>query len=231
MKTRISFISLFILLVPFVIKSQVTDNVSKFLYENDSIIKRFVKVLPSSWTFSASDSTIIISKNDSVIIAARKLLHFAGGKGKGIALPLDTILKYGHKGKSEIIYKYEPRWTDEQKLSAQSNNNEISQQIDALPGKYGITYLLDKSKSSDRNNVYTGHNANEIQLVKKFETEKNQLLSKMIALPTNNTVKYSFFFKSISGYNDNNNLVYPLEAYQQFYDLRSLFNQLTEPAY
>jgi hypothetical protein len=226
MKTKISFISILILLAPVLLKSQVTDTMKKFSYADDSILKRFVNALPSIWSFSADDSTIIISRKDSVIITDRKLLHFIGGKGS--VLQMDSILKYGHKGKTEMVYRYEPRWTEEQKLSANSTNNEINQQLAGLPAKYGISYLLDKSKSTNQNDIYTGHTAKEIQLVKQFESEKSQLLAKIIALPTNNTDKYSLFLKSIKGVNNSYYYVYPIEAYQQYYDIYALFNQLTE---
>ncbi|MGD0709848.1 MAG: hypothetical protein ABR968_01570 [Bacteroidales bacterium] len=226
MKTKISFVSILVLMVPFLIKSQVTDSMKKFSYADDSILKRFVNTLPKSWTFTATDSTIIISRNDSVIIAKRKLIHFTSRKGPN--LPVDSIKKYGHKGKTELIYRYEPRWTEEQKLRAISNNDEIIQQLANLPDKYGIANLLDKTKSTKLNNVYTGHTDKEIQMVRQFEIEKNYLLSKMETLPTNISDKYSFFFKSSTGVNDNINIVYPIEAYQQFFDILALFNELTE---
>src|ERR1035438_5130940 len=131
MKTKISFLSLLLFLSPTLLQSQVSDTVKRFVYNDDLILKKIVNALPAGWTFKSNDTTFIISRIDSVIISDRKSLHIIGGQ----KMPMDSIVKYGHKGKSELIYRHEPRWTEEQKMNAKSNNIEINQQLSNLPVK------------------------------------------------------------------------------------------------
>jgi hypothetical protein len=217
--------TIIIILIAFIssaLNAQSTD--TSFNYNDDYILRKIIPALPMGWTFSQQKGEFIIDRTDSVTIVDKRILKIPNYQ----KVQDDTILKYGHKAKSVIIYKYDNRWTIEKTLSANTNNIEIYQQLNKLPDKYGITDLLDKSKSSRGNNVYTGNTEKEKQLIKQFEAEKNELLSKLILMPYYNTEKYSLFLKSTYGCIDDFYSVYPSKASLELYQILALFSELTE---
>ena len=220
MKTFIFILS--IVFFPFSQKAQNID--TTFNYQDDYILNKIIPVLPHGWTFKAQNNQFIISRNDSVVSALRKSLSFT----IDYKISKDSILKYGQNVVSEIIYKYEHRWTFEQTTSANSNNIQINQSIKKLPEKYGITNLLDKSISTRFNSVFTGNTEKEKQLIYQYEKEKNELMSKLIKMPNYHTEKYSLFLYIMSGCNDDNYCIYPEKASQELYDILTLFMELSE---
>ena len=211
-----------VILFPLSQKAQNVDTI--FNYHDDYILNKIIPVLPKGWTFNEKDNKFIITRSDSVYVADRKkIANILDTK-----LKFDTIIKYGHKVPCEIIYNYEPKWSFEQTTKASSNNIQINQQIKKLPEKYNIAYLLDKSKSTRFNSVYTGKTEKEKQLIEQYEKEKNELTSKLIKMPNYHTEKYSLFLEVMSGCNDNENYVYPDKASLELYDILTLFMELCE---
>jgi len=204
------------------IRAQQSD--SSFNYENDYILKKIVQVLPKGWSFYENNGKLIIEKNDSVTILDKKVLHIPYNHKPSD----DTILKYGERTKSQIIYKFEPRWSFEQTVSANSNNIPIYKEISNLPEKYKITGLIDKSQSTRVKKVYTGNTKEEKNRILQYEKEKDSLTSKIVLQPNYNTEKYSLFLLSVKGGDYENFSMYPKEALIQLYDILNLFNELTE---
>lgn len=197
---------------------------STFNFKDDYIFRKLIPALPQNWKFYEMDSQFFIERTDSVTIVDKRSLNIPNNQ----KIPDDTILKYGSKIKSIIIYKYEKRWPYEQILAAKSNNIQIYQQLKKLPEKYKISNFIDKSKSNKFNIVYTGSNEKETQLIEQYEKEKNDLEFRLITLPNYHTEKYSLFLKSIIGCNDENYSVIPSAASLQLYDILTLFRELTE---
>jgi len=220
MKTQI--IILYLIACSFTLKAQNTD--SAFCYQDDYILIKLIPLLPQGWTFLEKDNEFIIQRNDSVYIVDRKNLKINRGEN----LKDDTIIKYGTKTQSKIIFKYENRWSYEQNIIANSNNMIIYEQLKKLPEKYKITDLADKSKSTRETIVYFGKTDEEKELIKQFEKEKNVWMSKIITKPNYHTEKYSLFLKSTYGCNDDFYSVYPSVASLQLYTILTLFFELTE---
>lgn len=223
MKTKL-FLILFVVTF-FAAKSQTSD--TSFNNKSDLILSKIIKSLPKGWNYTAKSGELIIEKKDSVIVAGKALLGFAANK----KIPQDTVLKYGHKSKSRIIYKYTDRWTTEQTMTASSNNTKIYQQIKESPVKYKITNLFDNAKSSRCENVYTGKTDEEKKLVAQYEQEKSILNSKLILTPNYHTDYYSLFLVSTEGATDDMITVYPNDASLQLNDILNLFYELTEKSY
>ena len=195
-----------------------------FNYKNDNILKKIFSVLPSGWKFFEKDGFIIIERTDSVtMINRRQINKFSLQK-----IQDDTIMKYGFKAKSSIVYKYEKRWTYENTVKANGNNMLIYQQLQKLPEKYNISKLFNKSESTKINTVYKGSDKQEIMLIEQYEKEKDMLESQLIKLPDYHTEKYSLFLVSKYGCNDDEHSVLPAEASIQLYDILILFRELTE---
>jgi len=199
-------------------------NDTVFNYKQDYILRKIIPVLHQGWTFTEKDGEFIIEKDDSIYIADRRKLNIPYGK----KIPDDTILKFGTKAKSAIIYSYEKRWSFEQILAANTNNTDIFQQLKKISEKYNINSLIDKSKSTKENVVYIANTDKEKAQLEQYEKEKKELLSKLITKPKYHTEKYSLFLKSTYGCNNDFFSVYPAEASIQLYDILILFNELTE---
>jgi hypothetical protein len=223
MKTKLFFF--FFVFSSFCVQSQTSDSI--FDYKTDQILSKILKSLPKGWTFYEQKGELIIEKNDSIVIAEKAQIGVAANK----KVSQDSVLKYGYKSKSRIIYKYSTRWTYEQTLNANSNNTKIYQQIKELPTKYKITNLFDKGKSSRNKNVYTGKTDEEKKIILQYEKEKGLLTSKLILIPNYHTDNYSLFLLSTSGVNNNFVTVYPNEASLQLNDILNLFYELTEKSF
>lgn len=225
-------LSLIIFFVVFSTNAQTTDSL---LLKKDSIpkntedyiLKRIISLLPSGWIFTDNKEEFIITRTDSIYILNKSLFNLPKNK----KLSSDTIMIYGEKIQSKIIYKVEPRWTIEQNLKANTNNAQILSQINQLPEKYNITHLADKSKSSRESIVYTGNTNEEKELIKKYENEKTVLTKKLIQKPIYHTEKYSLYLISTTGGNYTNFSIYPESAYIELYTILSTFFELTEKSY
>jgi hypothetical protein len=220
MKTRL--ILLLVLGFSTILKAQTAD--SSFNYNDDYILRKIIPALPQGWTFSQKPGEFIIERTDSVLAADKRLLKVPANQ----KISDDTVLKYGIKTKSIIIYKYDARWTYEQTLQANSSNTQIYQLLKKLPEKYNITNLLDKSKSTRGNNVYTGKTEAEKKQVIAFDKERKELLAKLVQMPNYHTEKYSLFLKSTQGCNDDYFTIYPSSASLDLYQILTLFSELTE---
>jgi len=226
------FLSLIICFVFFTTNAQKTDSL---LLKKDSIpettedfiLKRIISLLPPGWVFTDNKDEFIITRKDSIYIANKSLFNLPKNK----KLSSDTIMIYGEKIQSKIIYRVEPRWTTEQNLKANSNNAKILSQINQLPEKYNITHLADKSKSSRESIVYTGKTNEEKELINKYENEKTVLRKNLIQKPIYHTEKYSLYLISTTGGNYNNFSIYPESAYIELYTILSTFFELTEKSY
>jgi len=226
------FLFLLILFIGFNSYAQNNDSTSLKIdsvlnYKDDYILRKIVPVLPLGWTFEAKNNEFIISKIDSVYIADKTIFNVPRNK----KLSDDTIIIYGIKTQSKIIYRYENRWTTEQNMKANSNNTPIFIQLSKLPEKYNITKLVDKSKSSRENTVYTGKTEEEKDLINLFEKERLELRKKLIQKPIYHTEKYSLFLISTTGGNDSNFSVYPDNASNELYSILTLFFELTEKSF
>ena len=229
--TKILF-SFLLCVVLFTAKAQKEDSLkvnkdSVFNYTQDYILRKLVPVLPLGWAFKAKNNQFIIYRIDSVHIADKTIFNIPKNK----KLSDDTIIIYGLKTQSKIIYRYENRWTTEQNMKANSNNTPIFIQLSKLPEKYNITKLADKSKSSRENTVYTGKTEEEKDLINLFEKERLELRKKLIQKPIYHTEKYSLFLISTTGGNDSNFSVYPEIASNELYSILTLFFELTEKSY
>ncbi len=220
MKTRL--ILLFLIAVSNFVEAQIKD--TSFSYKDDYVLHKIIPALPQGWTFSQKPGEFIIERNDSVLAGDKRQMKIPTNQ----KIPDDSIFKYGYKTKSIIVFNYDSRWAYEKTLKVNSNNTQIYQLLKMLPEKYKVTKLLDKSKSTRGNNVYTGKTDEEKKQVMDFEKERNQLLAKLVQMPNYHTEKYSLFLKSTSGCNDDYFSIYPSEASLQLYQILALFSELTE---
>jgi len=220
MKTYLTI--LFVIALSACTKAQTPD--TSFNYKDDFILAKIISALPQGWTFSEKAGEFIIERTDSVIVVNREQLQIPANR----KISEDTISKFGYRSKSMIVYAYTPRWTFEQKSKINSNNTQIYQQLKKLPAKYKITGLLDRTKSSRGNDVYTGKTEAEKELVSKYDKEKSELMAKLIQMPNYNTDKYCLFLKSTQGCNDREYSVYPEKASLQLYEILANFSEMTE---
>ncbi len=202
------------------LNAQVSDS----LINDDAILSKIIKSIPKGWVFEVKDGAFIFRKSDSVIIASKKLLNYPMSK----KIPIDTIIKYGTKTTSYISYKYDKRWTTEQTMAAYSNNTKIYQKLKALPTKYELLSLYDKTLSTRGHVVYTGKTEEEKKRVKKFEEERAGLLSKITLLPNYHTDYFSLFLIKSNGCNDDDICVAPDNASIQLYEILALMQDFTE---
>jgi hypothetical protein len=221
MKTKL-FLLFFFLIFISSINAQSIDTSKSYL--NDNILNRIIPALPQGWSFYDKTGEFCIELADSVLIADKSKLNVANNK----KIQDDSIIKFGFKTKSMITFRYESRWTYEQSMKAKSSNLQVYQLLKKLPEKYKITSLLDKTKSTRGNNVYTGTTNEEKELVKKYEKEKSELLAKIIATPSYNTENYSLFLQSTQGCSDDYYSVYPASSSVQLYQILALFSELAE---
>jgi hypothetical protein len=219
---------IFIIIFSFVtLKYSFAQSFDTTKIKNDSILKKIFSFIPEEWSVSINDSEFTFERKDSVWILNED--RFNSPKTNETKDEKNERIKQeGKKSKSRLVLKYENRWSYEKILVAKNMNPSIYGEISKLPEKYNITNLYDKSLSSRGNAVYTGVTTNERDQIAKFENEKNKLLSKVVKIPVYNTERYSFFIKSMYGYNDNTHQIYPEEASLQLYQILALFSELTE---
>jgi hypothetical protein len=220
MKTRL--ILLIAIAFSTLIKAQTTD--TSFNYNDDYVLRKIIPALPQGWTFSQKPGEFIIERTDSVLEGDKRLFKIPVNR----KMSDDSVLKFGTKTKSIIVYKYDTRWTYEQTLKANSNNTQIYQLLKKLPEKFNITKLVDKSKTTRGNIVYTGKTDEEKKLVIAFEKERNELLAKLVQMPNYHTEKYSLFLYSTQGCDDDYFTIYPSSASYELYTIITLVSELTE---
>jgi len=191
-------------------------------FNEDSILKKIITLLPEGWNSSIKKDSLIFERLDTTWILAKNQSD-SSNKQETRTEKNERIKKNGVITKSHIILKYEPKWNYEKKLSVKNCNTVLSQEIQKLPGKYNIVQLYNSTLSTRGNPVYTGITPKEKNQIAKYENEKNELQSKIVTLPDYNSEKYSFFIKSMSGYNDNTHDIYPEEASLQFFQILTLF--------
>ncbi|MFA5783139.1 MAG: hypothetical protein WC868_12805 [Bacteroidales bacterium] len=217
---------LLFIIITFIISSrfsytQNSDTTSLHFHE-DSILNKIITSIPKGWIVSTKNGEIIFEKTDSVLILNEDRYN-TQNINKTKAERIERIKTHGIKGKSRLVLKYENRWTYEKILTVKNTNTYVYQEIKKLPEKYKIANLYDKTLSSRETAIYTGVTQKEKDQISKYEKEKKELLSNTIVLPNYNTEKYSFFTKSMSGYNDNTHDIYPEEASLQLFQILTLF--------
>ena len=127
--------------------AQIAD--SSFLMKEDYILKKIIPSLPQGWTFTATNGTLTLQRTDSIFEVEKKIFHVKSY----LAVAADTIVKFGKKSVSQIIYHYEPRWTFEKILAAKSANVGLYQKLAKLPEKHHVSELLDKINSTKEHKV------------------------------------------------------------------------------
>jgi hypothetical protein len=191
---------------------------------NDSTLKKIFSYMPEGWDITINDSEFIFVRKDSIwVLDEDRFNPTIANETK--SEKTERIIRQGNRTISRIILKYEDRWSDNKILVAKNMNPLLYKQISALPEKYNITGLYNKNLSTRGNAVYTAVTKKDKDQVAKFEKERKELLAKIVRLPNYNTDKYSFFIKSMVGYNDNTHQVYPDDASSQLYKIISLFSE------
>jgi hypothetical protein len=196
-----------------------------FSCKNDTLLKKFESVLPEGWSIFIKDNQLLIERGDSIwILLENKInapIDFSKREDK-----IERIKKYGKKNKSRLIYIFEDRWNKEKIVNVNHGNDAIRHEIAKLPEKFMIVHLFNKNLSRKGEEIYIGTTDDENERINKYYREKIRLEKNIIKLPDYQTEKYSLFFLSEIGSNNEFYTVFPNQASEEMYKIKNLMNEI-----
>jgi len=213
------FIFIFLILITFSAKDTIMDN--------DKIIKEIKSKIPKNWKIITDKDMLIFERNGTVWSLFENQISqpmsFETEEERA-----ERIKKYGTKTKTQVIYRYEDKWSSKQLKDAYTNNDAIYKKISGLMDKYKIRHLYDEMLSAKGDEYFIEGTPAENKRIEEYKTEKQKLESQIINIPQYNTEKYSLFLMEGSGYNDSFHIVYPFEASEEAYMIINLVSQKCE---
>jgi hypothetical protein len=195
---------------------------SQNIIDQDLVLKSLRTQIPEGWVMEAKGNRIVFMRKDSVWTkSVNKINKDAVAHKPNAEERMASFKKEGKRAQCMLSYRYEPLWTKSALKKAQEQNKKVFETVAKLPAKYKIEALLDSGKTKNGTDAYIPKtDADKVQ-VGKYETERNKLMSSLVAVPFLNTEKYSLFADTSSGYEDAFTDVYPEQASMEWYKIQN----------
>ncbi|MBI5402220.1 MAG: hypothetical protein HY959_02370 [Ignavibacteriae bacterium] len=195
------------------------------IIDSDNKISNLKKSLPEGWEMFAQINGVLTIQKETIAYVLFENMINAPANIETKEEIEKRIIENGKQVKPHFEFKYYNRMSDEHIESARRKNDSIYALVKSLPKKYNIQHLKNKFASSKGEDIYSANTEGEMEIIKKYEIEKDNLLDKIIKLPDYNSENYSLYIDSKVGMGDEFHLVCPFEISKEMYGLLRLFDK------
>lgn len=190
--------------------------------EQDPEFLEIKKKLDSRWKVYTKKDLLFLERKEPVLVMPESKINSNKTLGETENEKMERLKKYGMKMKPSISYRFQKRWTVNEMIESEVERENILKQIEFLPQKYKIEYLLDKELSRNGNEIYTPRTKKEKKRIKEYFVEKSRLEKKIPLSPDYHLTKFTLFLISKKGVSSEYAEVYPESVMGEFIQVEKL---------
>jgi hypothetical protein len=200
--------------------------------KKDSLLTTFISTIPKGWSYTLSETSLTIFKNDSIYSVFHNKINECGNCPEYKKEEENRSKNYktiGKKIRAEIIFIIGPYWNEPVKKKADKHNEIIYKKISALPKKYKIENLYDEFGSHKGTPTYRSATKEEQKRVTGYEAEKGKLEMQIKKYPNYQSTDHALFLIQKTGCDDELTDYYPCEASRECYSILNSASEIFKP--
>jgi hypothetical protein len=190
--------------------------------EQDPEFLEIKKKLDSRWKIYTKKDLLFLERKEPVLVMPESKINSNQTLGETEKEKMERLKKYGMKMKPSISYRFQKRWTVNEMIESEVERENIISQVEQLPKKYKIEYLLDKELSRNGNEIYTPRTKKAKKRIKEYFVEKSKLEKKIPLSPDYHLTKFTLFLISKKGVSSEYAEVYPESVMGEFIQVEKL---------
>jgi hypothetical protein len=187
----------------------------------DASLAAFAEKLPPGWSMRLEDGRLILERAGEVRIAFENRLN---APVTALTRPVGSAELPGKPGRTRLIFIAEPRQEEEQITARQQHNEQVGQQILALPREKEVSHLM-QERNQRKELVLTPQKPGDEKRIQEYLAAKQKLAESLQKIPEYQSGAWWFRLQEMQGVEDGLHQVSPAEASTEAYDVLRRFGE------
>lgn len=191
----------------------------------DALLEKLRARLPAGWTMTIQGDRLELARDEAVYILDENRINAPVSR----ETPEETsrrIRSHGRPAHCRLVFRLEPRWSEQRWQEAKARNAAIAQELQGLPERFGISRLYDARASRKGQPTYTARVPADSENVRAWQAEHERLSQTMVVLPDYASTRYCLFLSEHQGAEDDMHRVDPPQASRELFQLENELKEL-----